>query len=90
MPRPVRALLVALVAVLLAGCAVTVSRGGDSGTGGAADGGGSPIDSVDQSDLDGDEQSAAGADGPTCGGQPSVAFNAFYSPRRTSWPGTRT
>ena len=106
MSRPVRALLVALVAVLLTGCAVTVSSGGDDG---GAGGGGNPGDSGNQTDLSGDEQSAVGAtdafwrqsftaefrgsyrspqvrggyrgeNGPTCGGQPSVAFNAFYCP----------
>jgi predicted metalloprotease len=107
MPRPVRALLVALVAVLLTGCAVTVSRGG--GSGGGSGGAGNPVDSVNQSDLAEDEDSAVrttdafwrrsftaefggsyrppqvrggyrGENGPTCGGQPSVAFNAFYCP----------
>ena len=31
-----------------------------------------------------------GTDGPSCGGEPAVPFNAFYCVRGTSWPGTRT
>jgi uncharacterized protein len=106
MPRPLRALLVALVAALLAGCGVTISTGDGGGAGGA---GASPVDGVDQGDLGEDEDGAVGAvdaywqrtfpeafrgsyrspqvrggytgtSGPTCGGQPSVAFNAFYCP----------
>ena len=55
MPSPARALLTALVALLLTGCAVTVSSGS------GASGGGSPVDSVDRDDLAGDERSAVGA-----------------------------
>lgn len=110
MPTPVRALLAALVAVLLAGCAVSVDTGSGGGSNtGAPAGGESPIEDVDQGDLAGDEESAVGAtdafwrqafpeefrgsyrppevrggyrgtNGPTCSGQQSVPFNAFYCP----------
>ncbi|HEY6747774.1 MAG TPA: neutral zinc metallopeptidase [Mycobacteriales bacterium] len=102
-----RILLSALAAVLLSGCAVSVSSGGGADSSDSAES--SPIDQVNRDDLDGDERSAVGAtdafwrqafpddfrrsyrspqvkggyqgeNGPTCGGQPSVAFNAFYCP----------
>ena len=104
MPSTARALLLALAAAVLAGCAVSVDTGSGSG-----DGRSGPLGRVSQSELAEDETSArdvtnafwreafpdtfrrsynppevrggyVGEDGPTCGGQPSVAFNAFYCP----------
>jgi predicted metalloprotease len=100
----VRVALAAVTALLLGGCAVAVDGG--SGGGSTSD---NPLDGVNRTDLDDDEQGAVaatdafwretfpqtyrqsyrparvlggyvGEDGPSCGGQPSVPFNAFYCP----------
>jgi predicted metalloprotease len=107
---PSRVLLALLSAVLLlSGCAISVGSTDGGGGSSGPDASASPLDAVDQNDLEGDEQGAVGAtdafwrqafpddfrrsyrsprvlggyvgdNGPTCGGQPSVPFNAFYCP----------
>jgi len=59
MPPVVRALVVALTALLLAGCAVSVGSGSGGGSDGTDDS--PPIGRVNRDDLVGDEESAVGA-----------------------------